>query len=141
MPGYVIFDSSTGAIKSLMSAPNESAVQLNISPGFDFMLFDQSGIFSQYKVNVSTSLLELKTSMNVTNSPLTITADGVDSSIVSGIEVGSCVEITRDNKLYLVDKALTSTLSFKTDDPGVHQIKFRHPLYLDTVIEITAVQP
>lgn len=134
------YEVSTGVITGILNVPDSSTADLNVSEGYRWVVWDKDlSVVTDYRV--SDHALVLKTTQSVTATPTTISADGADKSVLSGIDVGSIADIIYEDETEQRVIIPGSKLKFVTDIVGTHDIVISHPAWLDTTVTITATAP
>jgi hypothetical protein len=132
---YIVYDDVTGAVRS-MGMSSSPLTQADNRPGFTAVI----GTINPYTeyINISTQLPTAKLDSPVTVDKTSVTADGIDEVVFSGILVGDLVTIDLDGYRlddyeYTVDDA---ELTF--DAPGTYSIIIESPVLLNKEITINA---
>lgn len=140
---YAVYDKQTGEIVRLLQAFNQKAIDANLKAGWGYLSYINYNIeaLGSYKVNLTTLAIEAKTTQSITATPSIIDADGTTKSTLTGIAADSSAYLNADGIVKFLQYVKHGKMYFCTDIVATHDIIFKHPLYLDTTVEITATTP
>lgn len=134
------YEINTGVITGILNVPDSKTADLNVSEGYSWVIWDKDlSVVVDYRV--SNHALVLKTAQSVTATHTTISADGADKSVLSGMAVGSRADIIYEDETEQRVTIPGSKMNFCTDIVGTHDIVIKHPAWLDTTVTITATAP
>ena len=129
MTTYYVYTNTTGEI---LRTGSVSQSDISIQAGTGETAVEASANDLLQRHDIATDTLVNKTQQSLSATKSTITADGVDESVITCI-AGSIAKIHDES--YVVDDG---TLEFSVDLVGSYVITFTHTLYLDTEITIEA---
>lgn len=130
---FAIYDLSSGAIRFIYEGPNY-LLEANTPNGCSAIPIDNGDDLTA-RINIAASPHRVidKNPINYARSKATITANGIDTVLISNLPSGFTVSIESEEF-----SPTGTTFEFGVDVPGSYEITFSHPLYLVTSLLVIA---
>jgi len=129
MKNYIVY-SSGGEILRCGICPDE-IMSVQAQAG-ESVIEGEANDITQYILD---GVVTDKSAMSLSTDKITITANGVDASITTGLPNPSNIYINRiKQEISIID----GVLEFTVDTPGIYKIRIESFPYLDYIFEVTA---
>lgn len=135
MTDYAVYDIATGAIGQVGSVGQASLEISDFGPGNAWLERDGLVDGATHYVDLATIQITDKQPLDLTVDKISITADGADTSTISGIPEATTI-IWPDRQANIINDGL---VEFSVDLPGTYTLKFSAIPYLDQEVTIEAV--
>lgn len=130
---FLIYELSTGRVEKVYTGP-DVYLPANVPDGFSAVPVDE-GDDSTHRVDITATphtAIE-KTQISYSLDKSTIIANGSDAATISGLPDGARAIFNGDEY-----EPTLGSLTIVADLADIYRIELTHPLYLRTVVEITA---
>ena len=128
---YTIYDTSGGILRAIV-APSTDDISDHLDEGEHALAQTSDGGMHQ-RVDVESLSIIDKTPIHYSINKTLIAANASDVAIISGLPTNSIATVIGES-----DNETNGTVSFGVDLAGIYEITLSHPLYLDTIVTVTA---